>query len=120
MLRAHLNLNAYLLFFQHVPSKVAVSWDGWSTKRRRPYSSLGVHFVDSPVTNPNDWSLKSYVLAFEPTVGRHTGKEVGKEIVRVLRKFEISEKVLITRSVNQFLTFSLLASFSRWGQCYDK
>ena len=47
---------------------------------------------------PNDWFLKSHILAFDPTVGRHTGNAIGKDIVKILQKFEITDKVRILGS----------------------
>jgi hypothetical protein len=80
---------------QGIPSRISVIWDGWSTKRRRQYSSFSIQYIDSPLGNPNLWSLKSHLLAFDHTRGRHTGKMTGQGLVNVIKRFGFEDKVSI-------------------------
>ena len=66
---------------------------GYMSKRRRPYSSFLMQYIHSPANDPYMWSLKNHLLAFNHTVGRHTGQMVGKELVDVIRKFKLEDKV---------------------------
>jgi hypothetical protein len=78
---------------QHIPSLVSIVYDGWSSKRRRPFSSVSIQYIHSPPDDPHDWSLKNHLLAFNQTVGRHTGMMVGKDLVSVIEKFGLERKV---------------------------
>ncbi|KAM6498412.1 hypothetical protein JOM56_006360 [Amanita muscaria] len=42
----------------NIPSHISVIWDGWSTKRRRPFSSLSIQYISSPLPDdPYNWTL---------------------------------------------------------------
>ena len=88
---------------QNIPSLASVVYDGWSSKRRRPFSSISIQYIHSPPEDPYDWSLKSHLLAFNRTIGRHTGIMVGKDLVSVIRKFGLEHKVSL-------VSFALLCS----------
>ena len=81
--------------WKRIDWKITASWDGWSTKRRRPYSAFAVHYIDYAPNKPNNWFIKSHLLAFEPTVGRHTGNAIGCDIVNILERFGIVDKARI-------------------------
>jgi len=61
---------------------------------------VGGHTVPLPsimstlyLISPTNWFLKSHLLAFEQTIVRHTGNSVGHDIVKILDKFEMADKV---------------------------
>jgi hypothetical protein len=92
---------------------VSIVYDGWSSKRRRPFSSISIQYIHSPQEDPYDWTLKSHLLAFNHTVGRHTGIMVGKDLVSVIEKFGLQNKVglvLFTLSILTMFFFSLVGS----------
>lgn len=82
-----------LIIPQRIPSKVTPVWDGWSTRKRRPYTSFSISFIDSPPGNDSLWELKKYLLEFNSPVGRHTGELIGQDLVRTIRKFRLEDKV---------------------------
>ena len=83
----------WLIWDQNISSLVSIVWDGWSSKRCRPFSSYSIQYIDSSPNDPYDWSLKSHLIAFNWTVGRHTGQMVGKDLVGVVEKFGLKNKV---------------------------
>jgi hypothetical protein len=68
-------------------------WDGWSTRKRRPFTSFSISFIDSPPDNDTLWVLKKYLLEFNSPVGRHTGELIGRDLVNTTRKFQLEKKV---------------------------
>jgi hypothetical protein len=72
---------------------VSVIWDGWSSRRRRPFTSFSISFIDSPRNNHTSWELKKYLLEFNSPVGRHTGKLIGQDLLATIKKFGLGEKV---------------------------
>ena len=76
-----------------IESLVSIVYDGWSSKRRRSFSSYSIQYIYSPPENPNHWSLRSHLLEFHQTVGRHTGLMVGSNMISVIQKFGLKDKV---------------------------
>ena len=76
-----------------IDSLVSIVYDGWSSKRRRSFASYSIQYIYSPPEDPNRWSLKSHLLEFHQTVGRHTGTMVGNDMVGVIQKFGLKDKV---------------------------
>jgi hypothetical protein len=76
-----------------IDSLVSIVYDGWSSKRRRSFASYSIQYIYSPPEDPYHWSLKSHLLDFHRTVGRHTGLMVGNDIIGVIQKFGLKDKV---------------------------
>ena len=97
-----------------INSLVSIVYDGWSSKRRRSFASYSIQYIYSPPEDPYHWSLKSHLLDFHQTVGRHTGLMVGNDIVGVIRKFGLKDKVsgLLTRTTDLTLYFPV------WLACW--
>lgn len=91
-----------LIRFQNIKSLVSFIFDGWTTKRRRPFTSVSIQYIHSPDNDPYDWSLRSHLLAFQRTVGRHTGANLGQELVDVAKRYRLENLVsfLIGDNVN--------------------
>jgi len=89
-----------------INSLVSIVYDGWSSKRRRSFVSYSIQYIHSPPEDPYHWTLKSHLLDFHRTVGRHTGLMVGNDIIGVIRKFGLKDKVsvLLTRIQTTDLT----------------
>ena len=81
--------------FQNISSLVSIVWDGWSSKGHCPYSSFVMQYIHAPANDPYTWSLKNHLLTFNHTVGRHTREMVGKELIDIIRKFKLDDKVLL-------------------------
>jgi len=76
-----------------IGSLVSIVYDGWSSKRCRSFASYSIQYIYSPPKDPNHWSLKSHLLEFHQTVGRHTGLMVGSDMIDVIQKFGLKDKV---------------------------
>ena len=76
-----------------IDSLVSIIYDGWSSKRRRSFASYSIQYIYSPPEDPYNWSLKSHLLEFHRTVGHHTGLMVGNDMVGVIQKFGLKDKV---------------------------
>jgi len=76
-----------------IDSLVSIVYDGWSSKRRRSFSSYSIQYIYSPPDNPNHWSLKSHLLEFYQTVGCHTGLMVGSDMIGMIQKLGLKDKV---------------------------
>jgi hypothetical protein len=83
-------------FIQAINSKISLVWDGWSTRNRRPYTSVSIVYIHSPPGNDNLWTLKSHLIEFNSTLGRHTGTMIGNDLVKTIRKFKFEKKVLLS------------------------
>ena len=62
-------------------------------RNHRPYTSVTIVHIYSPPDNDNLWTLKNYLIEFNPTVSRHTGKMIGKDLVQTIQKFKFNKKV---------------------------
>ena len=98
--------------WKQIDWKITASWDGWLTKCRCPYSAFAVHYINYAPNKPNDWFIKSHLLAFEPTIGCHTRNAIGHNIVNILERFGITDKVSILLVLAfQYDDWSLVTSF---------
>ena len=77
----------------NIDSLVSIVYDGWSSKRRRSFASYSIQYIYSPPEDPNNWSLKSHLLEFHQTVGRHTGLMIGNDMNDVIQRFGLKDKV---------------------------
>ena len=81
--------------FQNILSLVSIVWDRWSSKRCHSYSSFVMQYIHAPANDLYTWSLKNHLLTLNHTVGHHTREMVGKELVDVIHKFKLDNKVLL-------------------------
>ncbi|PPR02389.1 hypothetical protein CVT24_002051 [Panaeolus cyanescens] len=75
-----------------IDSRITLIGDGWSAKSRRPYTGIGIQYISSDKSNEAIWNLESSLLVFESSAGRHTGKAIGRELVRTVRTFNFESK----------------------------
>lgn len=76
-----------------IESLVSIVYDSWSSKRHQSFSSYSIQYIYSPPKNPNYWSLRSHLLEFHQTVGHHTRLMVGSDMISVIQKFGLKDKV---------------------------
>jgi hypothetical protein len=69
-----------------------VVWDGWSSGKRRPFTSFSISFIDSPPGDDSLWDLKKHLIEFNSPLGRHTGQLIGEDLVATIRKFGLDTK----------------------------
>lgn len=80
---------------QAIPGKVSVVWDGWTNGKCTPFTSFSISFIQTSADD-TQWELKKYLVEFNHTVGRHTGKMIGEDLLATIRKFGLEEKVLVS------------------------
>ncbi len=68
-------------------------YDGWSTKWRCPFSTFMIHYIHMDSENWSKWTLELQLLEFKCTHGWHTGEAVGKELLRVVDKYNWHDHV---------------------------
>lgn len=88
-----LTIRSLFTVIQTIHSKISVVWDGWSTKNRRPHTSVSIVYIHSPAGNDSLWTLKNHLIEFSLTVGRHTGILIGNDLVNTIKKFMFEKKV---------------------------
>ena len=67
--------------------------DGWLAMHRQQYLSFSIQYIDQPSDMPKLWVLKSHLIDFKHSTGHHTGVRVGEELIEVITKFGLWEKV---------------------------
>ncbi|PPR06396.1 hypothetical protein CVT24_002491 [Panaeolus cyanescens] len=76
----------------NVDSLITLIGDGWSAESRRPYTGIGIQYINSDKSNEAIWNLESSLLVFESSAERHTGKAIGRELVRTVWTFNFESK----------------------------
>ena len=72
---------------------MSITFDAWTSKAYDPYLAITVHYIDSPADQPDEWQLKSKVLAFQELPGRHNGENLATTLTKVLDRYDIQDKV---------------------------
>ncbi|KAJ2912911.1 hypothetical protein MD484_g7495, partial [Candolleomyces efflorescens] len=75
---------------ESITSLITIVSNGWLTKNRQPFTGIGIQYIDNTT---GTWTLKSLLLSFESSKKRHTGKEIGRELVRVVKEYDFTDKV---------------------------
>lgn len=65
-----------------------------STINREAFLGLTIHYVDS------DWNLCTFLLDIIPFAVKHSGINIAQEIMRVLREFNISNRIIALTTDN--------------------
>lgn len=68
--------------------------DIWTSINRKAFLGLTVHYIDS------DWNLCNFLVDIIPLAVRHTGANIAQEIMRILREFNISTKIIALTTDN--------------------
>ena len=103
-------------FIQGINSKISLVWDGWSTWNCHPYTSVSIVYIHSPPRNDNLCTLKSYLIKFNSTIGRHMGMMIGNDLVKTIRKFMFEKQVffIVLNLHYNDSNISLLAWLDGW------
>ncbi|SJL09147.1 uncharacterized protein ARMOST_12523 [Armillaria ostoyae] len=116
-----------------ISSQISVTYDGWSTKRRHPFSAFTIHYIHVDPENQSKWTLESQLLEFKRTHGRHTGKAVGKELLRVVDKYNwrdrmgwfVGDNITVNNVAIRYVcltvdpTSLIYDPIERWGRCIE-
>lgn len=85
-------------YYKTINSQFSTTFDLWQSGAGDPYLSLTVHYIDAPKEKPNDWELKSDLLAFTEIKGNHSGANIGEYIIRIANRYGILNKVIVLLS----------------------
>jgi hypothetical protein len=67
----------------HVPGKVSLTFDCWTSPNLRPFLSMQIHWLC------DKWQKKTLTLAFKPLGGRHTGEVLLKVLSDLMLKYDL-------------------------------
>ncbi len=66
---------------------LSVALDCWTSPFQQSFLAICGYFIDA------SWRLHEVVLGFEPLYGTHSGENIGKELVRVLQKHGVADRL---------------------------
>jgi hypothetical protein len=69
--------------------------DGWSSLARDPYLGVTVHWVHSTPNSPNNWSLRTLLLAFCEVKGNHSRDNLAKLVMEIINEVGLKSKECI-------------------------
>jgi hypothetical protein len=81
------------VLLEAIDSRITLLSDGWSAKKRTGYNAIGIQYIESDPVDETSWRLRRNILTFEASPGRHTGEEIGKELLKTVKKFNFGSKV---------------------------
>ncbi|KAF5313763.1 hypothetical protein D9619_013714 [Psilocybe cf. subviscida] len=79
--------------FKLCPSKISITLDAWSSDSYDPYLAITAHYIDAPLDQPCEWTLKKQVIGFEELKGRHNGENMAALTNDVLEQYKIRDKL---------------------------
>jgi len=68
-------------------SSVYLTIDLWTNRNMTSFLGITVHFLDA------EWKLRSFVLAVDLFLGRHTAENIAEAYDNVIQKFRLTTKV---------------------------
>src|SRR6266498_2445572 len=78
-----------------ITGQFSLTCDMWtSTINREAFLGLTIHYVDS------NWNLCNFLLDIIPFTIKHSGVNIAQEIMRTLREFGISSKIIALTTDN--------------------
>ena len=74
---------------QDAPSKISLTLDAWTSKNQIPFLGVTAHWIDE------NWNFNQITLEFHHLEGSHTGENLSRVLVNILKEYGILEKVSI-------------------------
>jgi hypothetical protein len=74
--------------------KLSLALDVWSSPNHYAFLAVVGYIITS------DWQLKSFLLGFEPLSGRHTGENLAKTLLDLLKFYRIQDRILAITTDN--------------------
>jgi hypothetical protein len=73
------------------PNKsVALTLDYWTSLQNENYLGVTCHYIQD-----NSWLMSSHALAVDYSSERHTSENVKKQIIKILKDWDIEDKVIV-------------------------
>lgn len=96
-------------FFDHLPSnaKISIALDCWTSPFQQAFMAITGYFID------DSWSFREVLLAFEPLHGSHTGANLGRILLQVLEKYNLTQRVLAITTDNASNNATLVQFINR-------
>ncbi len=66
---------------------LSVACGCWTSPLQQSFLAICSYYIDT------SWHLHKVVLGFEPLYGTHSGKNIGRELVRVLQKHGVADRL---------------------------
>jgi len=79
---------------EHVPGKVSLTFDNWTSPNRMPFLTSQIHWIDDM------WQKRNLTLAFYPLKGRHTGEVLVKVLTELVELYGIGPRLHCITSDN--------------------
>ena len=88
------NLCMTIYFLENIITRICD--DGQMvSKAFHQYSSFSIQYIDKPSDTSKLWVFKSHLINFKHSTRCHTGVRVGEELIEVIMKFGLQEKVSV-------------------------
>lgn len=72
---------------QNISAKISFTFDGWTSKNQKSFLGVTAHWINE------NWDLKQVVLDFYHLEGSHSGENISKTLIKILKKYGILTKV---------------------------
>jgi hypothetical protein len=106
------NLTAKLTAYKASGGRFSLCIDAWTSKSQHAFLGITVHFMDE------NFKPQMYLLELADLKRRHTGKYMAQVLVKVLRSFNISDKIHCITRDNASSNSTLFASFEKYYRDY--
>jgi hypothetical protein len=74
---------------QNTPSKISFTFDGWTSTNQMSFLGVTAHWISE------NWDLKQITLDFHHLEGPHSGENLSKALINILKNYGILTKVNI-------------------------
>ncbi len=88
------NFEKTLLRKMPLDAMLSVAIDCWTSPYQQSFLAICGYFIDA------SWQLQEVVLGFEPLYGQHSGENIGKVLVGVLRKHGVQDRLFALTTDN--------------------
>ena len=82
--------------YQNTPGQISITFDSWTSGSMDPFLSVTAHYI---AVKPEQWTLKSQVLAYTHIEGNHSGANTASVLLRVIDRYDIRPKVRIVTTI---------------------
>lgn len=84
--------------------KISIALDCWTSPFQQAFMAVTGYFIDE------DWNYREILLDFEPLHGTHSGINLGTVLLELLRKHQITDRVLAITTDNASNNNTLISS----------
>ena len=85
--------------------------DGWTSANNKSYLGITIHWI-----NPKDWTLESYILRLQNLHKKHSGENLNKALINVLKEFNIQNNIFCITRDNAYNNDTLIKDFKEYNK----